>query len=112
VQTFTFAGNNATKAKKVSENFRHLFGHDINTLHAQVGFAHAYDLTHLLARAITKAGSSERSAVRKAMEQSDSYDGLVNHYQHPFTSADHEALDRSQLFLGRFDQYGNVKRLN
>jgi len=112
VQTFTFAGNHKMKAKKVSENFRRFFGHDINSLHAQVGFAHAYDLTHLLARAITKAGSSERSAVRKAMEQSDSYDGLVSHYQHPFTSTDHEALESSQLFLGRFDQYGNVKRFN
>lgn len=109
VQTFTFSGNNSAKAKQVSESFRRFFGNDTNTLHAQVGFAHAYDLTHLLARAITKAGSSERSAVRKAMEQSDSYEGLASHYQHPFTSTDHEALDSSQLFLGRFDQYGNVK---
>jgi branched-chain amino acid transport system substrate-binding protein len=112
VQTFTFNDATSEKTKKVAKNAERFFGHDINQLHGQVGFAHAYDLTHLLALAIKKAGSSERRAVRDALEQLDDYKGLVREYKRPFTKLDHEALDKSQLFMGHFDKFGNVQKIN
>jgi branched-chain amino acid transport system substrate-binding protein len=112
VQTFTFNDASREKTKKVAKNAERLFGHDIKQLHAQVGFAHAYDLAHLLALAINKAGSSDRYAVRDALEQLGAYQGLVREYRRPFTKMDHEALDKSQLFMGRFDQFGNVQKIN
>lgn len=111
VQTFTFNDNNTEKTKAVVKNFERLFGHDIKQLHAQVGFAHAYDLTHLLALAVNKAGKTDRGEVRNAMEQIGAYQGLVRDYKRPFSKLNHEALDKNQLFMGRFDKFGNVQRI-
>lgn len=74
----------------------------IDDIVAPVGVAHAYDAMHLLARAITKAGSTERPAVREALERLGSYRGLVRHYQPPFTKDRHEALGPEQLLMARF----------
>jgi len=74
----------------------------IDDIVAPVGVAHAYDAMHLLARAITKAGSAERPAVREALERLGSYRGLVRHYQPPFTKDRHEALGPEQLLMARF----------
>ncbi len=111
VQTFTFNNAKSNKAKAVAKGIERLFGENVKQLHAQVGFAHAYDLTHMLALAINKAGSTDRTAVRTAMEQLATYKGLVREYDHPFTKTDHEALDRRQLFMGRFDEFGNVRKI-
>ena len=112
VQTFTFNDSVNNKTAQIAKGVQRLFGHDIKQLHAQVGFAHAYDLTYLLAMAINKAGSSDREAVRNAMEQLGNYRGLVREYNHPFSKTDHEALDKRQLFMGRFDKFGNVQKIN
>lgn len=112
VQTFTFNDSYNKKAPQVAKGVQRLFGHDIKQLHAQVGFAHAYDLTYLLAMAINKAGNSNREAVRSAMEQLGNYQGLVREYNRPFSKTDHEALDRQQLFMGRFDKFGNVQKIH
>jgi branched-chain amino acid transport system substrate-binding protein len=74
----------------------------IDDIRAPVGVAHAYDAMHLLARAITKAGSTERPAVRDALERLGSYRGLVRLYQPPFTKDRHEALGPEQLLMARF----------
>lgn len=112
VQTFTFNDSGNHKTAQVAKGVQRLFGHDVKELHAQVGFAHAYDLTYLLAMAINKAGSTNREAVRNAMEQLGSYKGLVREYNRPFTKTDHEALDKQQLFMGRYDKFGNVQKIN
>jgi branched-chain amino acid transport system substrate-binding protein len=67
-----------------------------------VGVAHAYDLTHLLAMAIRKAGSTDRSRVRDALEQLGPYNGLVQRYAVPFTRGRHDALSASNLFFARY----------
>lgn len=74
----------------------------IDDIRAPVGVAHAYDAMHLLARAIAKAGSTERPAVRDALERLGSYRGLVRLYQPPFTKDRHEALGPEQLLMARF----------
>jgi branched-chain amino acid transport system substrate-binding protein len=74
----------------------------IEDIQAPVGVAHAYDGVHLLARAIEKAGSAERPAVRDALERLGSYRGLVRRYNPPFTRSRHEALGPEQLLMARF----------
>lgn len=74
----------------------------IEDIQAPVGVAHAYDATHLLARAIDKAGSTDRPAVRDALERLGSHRGLVRNYQTPFTRERHEALGTEQLLMARF----------
>jgi branched-chain amino acid transport system substrate-binding protein len=67
-----------------------------------VGAAHAYDLTHILAMAIDRAGSTDRKAVRDALEHLGTYRGLVKTYAPPFTPARHEALGPDELLMARF----------
>ncbi|KAB2925222.1 MAG: ABC transporter substrate-binding protein [Dechloromonas sp.] len=108
VHTFSFAERGGPRVQRVAEGYRRLFGEDVSTLRAQVGFAHAYDLTHLLARAIDKAGSTDRASVRSALEQLGPHDGLLRRYERPFTPQRHEALERKDVRLGRFNSAGQV----
>lgn len=73
-----------------------------------VGAAHAYDLVHLLAKAITKAGTIERSAVRTAMESGLDHEGLVRKYAPAFTPGRHDALNGEDFILARFDRHGAI----
>jgi len=77
-----------------------------------VGTAHAYDLTHLLARAIARAGSIDRRRVRTAMERLDRYEGLVRVYDPPFAPDRHDALTRSDFQLSRFGTDGAILPLD
>jgi branched-chain amino acid transport system substrate-binding protein len=74
----------------------------IEDIQTPVGVAHAYDATHLLARAIQQAGSADRRAVRDALEKLGSYRGLVRRYDPPFSPQRHEALGPEQLLMARF----------
>ncbi len=69
---------------------------------APTGVAHAYDLTHILARAINIAGSTDRAKVRDAMEKVRDYRGLIKHYKQPFAADRHDALGAEELFMARF----------
>ena len=123
LQTFSFSGAQSThsthstqstqsaRAATVAAALQRHFGVAAEDLRAQSGFAHAYDFTQLLALAIRKAGSSDRAAVRHALERIDQFDGLVRHYRQPFSSSDHEALDPHQLSLARFDKRGGLTAL-
>ncbi len=110
VQTFSFRDAKSAKARSVEQGYRRLFAEDIGALQAAVGFAHAYDLTHLLALAIKKAGSTDREAVRQAMERLGNYAGLVKNYSRPFSPKSHEALDESQVFLARYQKDGSLSK--
>jgi branched-chain amino acid transport system substrate-binding protein len=107
VYTFTFLGQTSAKKTAVLERARRLFGITSSSdIKSQVGFAHAYDLTHILALAIDKAGTTDRSAIRDALEQLPRYEGLVRVYEPPFTSERHEALSPEEVFVGRFTNDG------
>jgi branched-chain amino acid transport system substrate-binding protein len=112
VQTFTFVGRHDKKALDVLASAGKTLG--IKTylgIPSHVGFAHAYDLTHILARAIELAGSTDRDRVRSALEKVRDYDGLVGRLSAPFTPARHEALSPSHVFIGRFQRSGVIERL-
>jgi branched-chain amino acid transport system substrate-binding protein len=74
----------------------------IEDIESPVGAAHAYDLTHLLALAIERAGSTDRKAVRDALEHLGTYRGLVKTYAPPFTPSRHEALGAGELLMARY----------
>jgi branched-chain amino acid transport system substrate-binding protein len=103
VQTFSFFKADPARvrqflasAAKVSKVRR------IEDIKSPVGVAHAYDLTHILARAIDLAGSTDRRAVRDALEKVPLYRGLIKTYAPPFTAARHEALGAGQLLIARY----------
>lgn len=80
----------------------------IEDIESPVGVAHAYDMTHILAKAIELAGSTERTKVRDALEKVPSHDGLVKRYAPPFTPARHEALGNGELLMARFREDGVI----
>lgn len=100
VQTFSFLTADPRKVARFLDLWAAQFGparpEDIA---APVGVAHAYDLTHLLARAINQAGTTDRAQVRGAMERLREHDGLVRRYAPPFTVVDHDALRAENVFM-------------
>ena len=112
VQTYSFIDAKRPKARPVLAAAQRLFGvKDARSLAAAVGLAHAYDLTHILARAIDRAGSTERPAVRAALEQVRDYEGLIKRYPQPFTPARHEALSLEDVFMARYAPDGAIVRI-
>ena len=112
VQTFALHGRTDPKAKAVTARAQKLFGlKSADEIPSQVGFGHAYDLTHLLAQAVRVAGSTNRAAVRDALERLPPYDGLVARLPRPFSPQSHEALSPAQVFMGRFTPAGTVARV-
>jgi len=113
IQTFSFFRADPARvrrfldsAAKVSKVRR------IEDIKGPVGVAHAYDLTHILALALDRAGSTDRKKVRDALEHLGTYHGLVKTYAPPFTPARHEALGPDQLLLARFRADGVLVPVN
>lgn len=111
ISTFSFERNHRQKTQKVIAGVQRLFKQDAREMLAQPGFAHAYDLTHMLALAIEQARTTKRDKVRAALERLEIYHGLVRSYQQPFNKLDHEGLDKQQVFLGRYDSFGKLQVL-
>jgi branched-chain amino acid transport system substrate-binding protein len=78
----------------------------IEDIESPVGVAHAYDMMHILAQAIRLAGTTDRAAVRDALERVPLHEGLVRRYAPPFTPARHEALGAEQLLMARYRSDG------
>ncbi|MBF0434413.1 MAG: DctP family TRAP transporter solute-binding subunit [Magnetococcales bacterium] len=110
LQTFSFNGNKTgNKAEQVLHLYQDFFFQgELETIPSPVGTAQAYDLIHLLAKAITRAGTTNRSAVRDALETIHDHDGLIKRYAPPFTPDRHDALDQNDYFLARFNAQGEL----
>jgi branched-chain amino acid transport system substrate-binding protein len=80
----------------------------IEDIRGPVGVAHSYDLMHILARAIDQAGSTDRKAVRDALEKLGEHRGLVKTYAPPFTPGRHEALGERELLVARYRPDGTL----
>jgi branched-chain amino acid transport system substrate-binding protein len=65
-------------------------------------------MTHILAKAIQQAGKAERAAIRDALEEVPSHDGLVKRYAPPFTPERHEALGPNELLMARYREDGVI----
>lgn len=109
VQTFSLFRAEPARVEQVLAITHRLFGLSrIEDIEAPVGFGQAYDLTHLLARAIGQAGTTDRAAVRDALEHLGPYQGLVRTYERPFTPDRHDALDADDVFMARFRADGAI----
>jgi branched-chain amino acid transport system substrate-binding protein len=103
IQTFSFYKADPARVRRfLASAARVSKVRRIEDIKGPVGVAHAYDLTHILAHAIDQAGSTDRSAVRNALERVGAYQGLVKDYAPPFTPARHEALGPEQLLMARY----------
>lgn len=108
-QTFSFGRQNNPVSEKLEKAYRNAYGLDAtDSIKAAAGVAHAYDLTHLLARAIAQAGSTEREKVKHALENLSVCDGAVKRYNPPFTYKQHDALDGRDYYMARFGANGKI----
>jgi branched-chain amino acid transport system substrate-binding protein len=104
VQTYSFFGKQGPVGKQVLDALMKKYP-DIKgpeQVFAPVGTANAYDAMHLLAKAIEKAGSTEGDAIRMALENLDSFDGLIKTYARPFDAANHDALGPDDYIMVRY----------
>lgn len=107
VQTFSLFRADEQKRAEVMAAAERLFGiESFEEVDSAVGFGHAYDLVHILARAIELAGSTDRSAIRAALEQVRDYEGLTGNYPIPFSKDRHDAMRPDQLFMARYREDG------
>ena len=68
---FSFIGKHDPKSLQVLEAGKRLFGmNNVRAMESPAGLAHAYDLTHILAKAIKLAGTTERSKVKRRFRES------------------------------------------
>lgn len=113
LQTFSFFNPpDRERADQVLQHHCELFDVcDAADITASVGLAHAYDLVHILKRAIELAGGTDRALVRDALEKVQGYPGLTRHLSQPFTPTRHDALDESSFQLGQFDKKGTIRPL-
>ncbi len=109
VQTFSFFMADQERVDRVLAVADRLFGlARIEDIESPVGLAHAYDLTHILALAIDRAGTTERAAVRNALEQVENYHGLVKFYRQPFSPSHHDALGPDEVFMATYRPDGTL----
>lgn len=102
IQTYSFIGDGSPTARRVLAALKQRGIERPEDVVSPVGVAHAYDLVHLVAQAIRKAGSTERAKVRTALEHLGPYQGLVRRYVRPFSPENHDALSRDQPFMARY----------
>lgn len=108
VQTFSFFRARKEPLERFMATARRFGIQRIEDIESPVGVAHAYDMTHILAKAIQLAGSTDRSAVRDALEKVPLHDGLVRRYAPPFTATRHEALTPAELLMARYRDDGVI----
>ncbi|MEI8401303.1 MAG: ABC transporter substrate-binding protein [Alcaligenaceae bacterium] len=104
IQTYSFFSPPTPVSEKVIAELAKRYG--IKTaadIIAPVGTANAYDAMHLLALAIEKAKSTDGEAIRVALEQIESHQGLIKTYNKPFANAAHEALAPEDYVMVHYD---------
>lgn len=109
LQTYSFSNPfDLVKNQNVIKAYKRLFDPAVTAINmpAAVGVAHAYDLVHLLAKAIKKANSIDRSVVRSSLETIEAHNGLVKRYVNPFSKNRHDALFADDYIFANFDASG------
>ena len=94
VQTYSFFGKQNPVGERFIEALKAKYPEikGPEDIFSPVGTANAYDAMHLLAKAIDKAGSTDGDAIREALYQIDSHEGLIKTYSKPFSQDNHDAL--------------------
>lgn len=109
VQTCDLHHDDGKRARQLLAVANRLFGtKSFSEVKSPCGLAHAYDLTRILAMAIEKAGTTDRTKVRDALERLERYEGLIRVYDPPFTADRHEALSQENVFMARYGRDGSI----
>lgn len=109
VQTFSFLDAPSPAKTRLLAGVKRLTGNgDARKVASPVGVGHAYDMVHLLAQAIRRAGRVERTAIRAALEGLGAHQGAVRAYARPFAPGRHDALDSADVFMARFAGDGAI----
>jgi branched-chain amino acid transport system substrate-binding protein len=105
IQTYSFFGEQGPVGQKVIEGLKAKYS-DIKgpeDIFSPVGTANAYDAIHLLALAIEQAGSTDGDAIRQALENLGTYEGLIKTYAPPFTEDNHDALGPDDYVMVHYE---------
>lgn len=103
VQTFSFFNAASKTLETFAKTIAEIEGiTNLEAIESPVGVGHAYDMTHILAKAIDLAKSTDRRAIRDALEKLGKYEGLVRIYDQPFSAANHDALAPNLVFFTKF----------
>ena len=105
VQTYSFFGKQSPAGERVLAALKAKYPaiKGPADVFAPVGTANAYDAMHLLALAITQAGSTDADAVRAALEDLKTpYQGLIKTYGKPFSAENHDALGPNDYIMVQY----------
>ncbi|HEY9080498.1 ABC transporter substrate-binding protein [Magnetovibrio sp.] len=109
VQTFSFATAMPNARKVFEKTVADMAGvKDVEKLESPVGVGHAYDMMHILAKAVDAAGTTDRAAIRHALENLGAHDGLVRNYERPFSDTNHDALSPDLVFFAKYLEDGTL----
>jgi branched-chain amino acid transport system substrate-binding protein len=106
VQTYSFFGKLSPVGEKVLAALKAKYPSvkGPGDVFAPVGTANAYDAMHLVALAITQAGSTDGDAIRTALEDLKTpFQGLIKKYEKPFAAANHDALGPNDYVMVHYD---------
>lgn len=109
LQTYLFDNTETNKiAHTLLQRYKAEKKQKHNYVNATPGFAHSYDLIHLLAKAIQKTSTPTRESIRDQLENIKEHSGLIKVYRKPFASEDHEALGPENYQMARFNKQGHI----
>lgn len=105
VQTYSFFGKQSPVAQRVIKALQAKYPaiKGPGDVLSPVGTADSYDAMMLVGMAIKKAGSTEGEKIRVALENLGSFDGLIKHYDRPFTADNHDALNERDYVMVRWE---------
>ena len=106
IQTYSFFGKLSPTGEKILAALKKKYPavKGPEDIVAPVGTANAYDAMHLLALAITQAGSTDGDKIREALESLKvKYVGLIKTYEKPFSPDNHDALGPNDYIMVRYD---------
>jgi len=109
IQTFSFIGNKRPAARRLAAwIMKDARLASVGEIPSPPGSAHAYDMTHLLALAVQKAGSTRGDDVRRALEGLPPFEGAVRRYAPAFTATRHDALGPKEVLFVRVEKDGTL----
>ena len=98
-QTFVQEGATRPQAVAFIDAYKKKFG--VDRIPSAVSAAQGYDSMHLLAMAITQAGSTDGQKIKAALENLlTPYDGAIATFNKPYSATDHEAIHKNEVVMG------------
>ena len=98
-ERIVFASTKAYEINERTESLSRKLAAKYKTTPTLSTAAQAYDVVYLLKTAIEKAGTLDRKAVRDALENIESMQGVMKLYDKPFSKTNHEGISIKDLVL-------------